>query len=743
MRSRSVHPLIGLAATRGRIHRKVHGDDDFAYVTEIGGRDDYQFNGLVAQALLSGWSGDDRLKAYAIGRSDDYGRRRRRNRPDYWLLINGFPSDAEVAALVAQELSQQYPHCVHEPAELTALARNFKGDATVVSAMEAWASKQDRDDVYAFAGVAHVAPTPLLKSLLLKSLEKPEALSFWAASALVDLWGAHDPEVVAALSKASAFPVGERQNLAHVLPLVMDDKEECRELLLEIVDAGDNVRADFALQGLGQLGIDASDVAAADRVFARGYDGERFVLENEVSAVLKHFSGDPRAVALAERQLRRDGGPVGTVAEVFASDADMRRKVLAAVAPLDVDMRSSALRQLSRRGVQDRTCQSLITAARFEEDRQIAVEASMVLARINKQLDRANDEYLDEICRELNAVGPRLDARRQAAFAISVIIGRLDLLHHANPSFGVGRLGRLIHNDVLRLVATEWPALAAHFGSDDEALAAFKINPRDIFDIFTSYVEGAPEFRTLALRIVEESFQSGAPAAALRFVERVRPATGYLRELCIKSLGYGGLTNWGSYSAALTAGEILGRNFAGDQQTETELLARIGASPQSPGLIAAICEGWPNTSPFEALRSQLGESPQLPIPLAYKIASIASSADTLTDKLAWAATELVGDLWEANPYWVPNVIRRIQSDDETYAAMQRSLVEQPSPGVKASFPRLLGRARGVSDELRAWCVSECERAKTDLVGEVGLDLVAGHARLVTLSLYDLLAGREG
>jgi hypothetical protein len=128
--------------------------------------------------------------------------------------------------------------------------------------------------------------------------------------------------------------------------------------------------------------------------------------------------------------------------------------------------------------------------------------------------------------------------------------------------------------------------------------------------------------------------------------------------------------------------------------------------------------------------------------LHYKVASIASSADTLTDALVWAASELVGDFWEANPYWIPNIIRRIQNDDVTYRAMLKRLAEHPSPGVKASFPRLLGRARGVSDELRAWCISECERAKTELVGEVGLDLVAGQPRLVALSLFDLLAARE-
>ena len=139
----------------------------------------------------------------------------------------------------------------------------------------------------------------------------------------------------------------------------------------------------------------------------------------------------------------------------------------------------------------------------------------------------------------------------------------------------------------------------------------------------------------------------------------------------------------------------------------------------------------------------MGHTPRLPIALDYKVASVVSSSKTLADMLAWGASELVGDLWEANPFWIPNIIRRIQNDDVTYGVMLKRLAEQPSPGVKASFPRLLARARGMSDELRAWCISECERAKSDLVGEVGLDLVAGQLRLIALSLFDLLGGPEG
>ena len=354
--------------------------------------------------------------------------------------------------------------------------------------MEAWVSKHERNDAYTFAGISLVASTPLLKSRLLECLDNPKGLAFWAASALIDVWGADDPEVRAALSIGSTLPVDERQYFAHVLPFVMHDKQECRELLLEIVDAGDKIRADFALRGLGALGIDACDTGAADRVFARGYDDERFVLENEVSEVLKHFSGDPRCFLLAKNQLKRDFGPVGIVADVFSNDATMRRMVLAVLAPLDVDTRLSVLGQLSRRGVQDPTCRALVMAARFDAADRIRIAASMSLARINKQLGQLSDSYLSEIRVELHAIGPRLDARRQGAFAASVIIGRLDLLDSTDTSFRFGHISRRSHGEVLRLVATEWPVLAAHFGGDEQALAALEIDPTDLFDIDPNYI---------------------------------------------------------------------------------------------------------------------------------------------------------------------------------------------------------------------------------------------------------------
>jgi hypothetical protein len=163
---------------------------------------------------------------------------------------------------------------------------------------------------------------------------------------------------------------------------------------------------------------------------------------------------------------------VGAIAHVFRDNADMRREVLSVAAPLDLDLRAAILQHLSRRVAYDPYGRSAIEAARFEEAGDITVGASITLARVNKQTNNPPEQYLDQLKRELNAIGPRMDARRQGAFASLLILERLDFLKDADRVFGPGGIGSHQHHEVLRLVATEWRALAAHCGGDNETLAA-------------------------------------------------------------------------------------------------------------------------------------------------------------------------------------------------------------------------------------------------------------------------------
>jgi len=732
--------LVAIAAVRGRVALRKHTPDDFELLTRLGEHDDFVESGLIDEAMILGWAGDERLRAYALektpGESQSAGRH---PRPDFGLLINGFPGDRDVAALVALDLSNQYPECLFEKEDMRSLAVHFKNNPAIVPALEAWVTKHRPDDAYTLSHAARVAPTPTLKSSLLRCIEG-DHLAFWAASALIDLWGAADPEVQSALLTASTKPVEQRQNVAHILPLVMTDKAECRRLLLEVVAAEGRIRADFALQGLRNLGIDASDREATDCVLARGYDDERFVVENEARDVILAFRGDPRVIALAKRQLQRESGVIGTVASVYADNAEMRRLVLAVAAPLELQMRLSILEFLSTRAARDVTDSALISAARRDEAGEIMIAASIKLAQSNREADQVSATYLAETQRELDAIGPRMDARRQGAMAALAAVKRLDLLPAPDRFAGIHGIGIHKHREILRFVATEWASIVEEIGGEDAALAALGVDRSDFFNVFSNDLDLSAAIAAFALGLIENS-PDGAPSSAIRLAESTRSGSGFLRELCLRSLNYKGRGNWDSFSTGLTAGEVLGRNFASEQGLEDQLISNVDANPRDPGSIVALCQGWPSSERFRAMRSRFRGN-QLPIPVSFRLTTVFSPPDRFVEALTWAADNLQGDLWESLRHWVPATIRRLKTDNEAYGRMREIIFEQPSPGVKASFSRMMARARTLDDDLRNWCRAECVKEKGVFVGEVGMDLIEGQQRLVAQSLFDLLSSRD-
>lgn len=315
----------------------------------------------------------------------------------------------------------------------------------------------------------------------------------------------------------------------------MADKSECRRLLLEIVASGDRIRADFALEGIRLLGIDAADREATDCVLARGYGGERFVVQNEVREVILTFNRDERVVDLAKRELQRESGAIGTVAEVFSDNAAIRRLVLDAAATLDLNMRVGILEPLSMRAAYDAVSRALISGAQHEEAGEIVIGASIKAAQTNRETDQIGPEYLDEVERELSAIGPRMDARRQGAMAALAAIKRLDMMPKPDSLSGIHGVGIHKHRAMLRFVASEWGSIAEGLGGEEAALAALGVERKSFFDVFGNDVNSSKAMRAFAFSLVEGS-TNGAPAAAIRLAERVRPSSGFLRELCLRSL---------------------------------------------------------------------------------------------------------------------------------------------------------------------------------------------------------------
>jgi hypothetical protein len=170
-------------------------------------------------------------------------------------------------------------------------------------------------------------------------------------------------------------------------------------------------------------------------------------------------------------------------------------------------------------------------------------------------------------------------------------------------------------------------------------------------------------------------------------------------------------------------------------------MENLNTDPRDPGSIVALCEGWSDSTRFRAMRPRFDHN-QLRVPVWFRLAAVFSQPDRFVAALTWAADSLQGELWESVTHWVPSVIRRLRTDDAAYRQMRNTLFAQPSPGVKASFPRILAGARTLDEELRGWCRAECAKEEGVFVGEVGMDLIAGQRRLVPQSLFDLLNSQD-
>jgi len=255
-----------------------------------------------------------------------------------------------------------------------------------------------------------------------------------------------------------------------------------------------------------------------------------------------------------------------------------------------------------------------------------------------------------------------------------VAVKRLDLLPAPDRLSGMDGIGMHKHREMLRFVATEWAGIVASLG-EDAALAALNVSRDDFFDAFGNDLSTSEAIGALALRLIE-SVPSHVSSAAIRFAERARPGSGFLRDLCLQGLNYNGRTNWDTYSTALTAGEVLGRNFSGEQALEDQLLATIDANTHDPGAIMALCEGWPRSDRFLAMRSRFRTNEQ-GVAAPMRLATMFSTPERFVVALGWAAEHLQGDLWESPAHWIPAVVRRLKRTTKRMAECEPSFSTNP------------------------------------------------------------------
>jgi hypothetical protein len=155
------------------------------------------------------------------------------------------------------------------------------------------------------------------------------------------------------------------------------------------------------------------------------------------------------------------------------------------------------------------------------------------------------------------------------------------------------------------------------------------------------------------------------------------------------------------YGAAQAAARALAKRYAGLPEMAERLCSLIAEPPSisaAAAALEALWRGWLHHPKTERVLNAARKSESFLIAITGVRGIIALGTRTGLRRRA---------------------LCRGKRGPRSYSLMRQALFDQPSPGMKASFPRLLVRARGITEELRVWCRSETDGTKTYIVGDGG------------------------
>jgi hypothetical protein len=758
---------LKLVGIKGRIEFGSHTDSDLEKLLQFGDRDSrihYGTKHLISDLILKGWPKNEYVKKICL-KDMDYGSGRNRRTLEaeirYFILLKGYPMDEEVAQFCIHQLEfEKYPFLTldrHNAFRL--LAINFPNHQGIIDALDKWLQKQDVGVMgMDMAGAAMVGKTQTFKDKLLKDVGK-EPWPHWAASSLLEGWGADDKEVSDAFTNIINSGARKTSSVAQFLPRVIKDKNKCRKLLLETLKDPECARQDFVLDGLLELGVSKDDtdvvdislsILESDAIHSLHLDGFK-------ADLIKNYSFDPRIKILALKTLEERDEPYWAVAEAFGNDPEIREKVLKITTPLPASLRQIIATYLSDSEVDENFALSILSLYDHEKDDEVKVQAS--IGYYNRLKDSGVDttDAIATLSEVIVCGGPDHDERRMAAFCGLAILGRLDVMDSAKEKWGSP--GSKAHINSIRGVTANVPQIQFILKNWVELKAFFKDEfwSRLFQHSSTSYTWNhlarfADEYEQPKKELTEfiESRQKHvAEAEILYYLSRTQPGSTLLLDYCLYTIGLKerdpGIPPPRSHDEYITqrdtlaAAEILGEQFGDNTKIPKEIYTDQNKF-QMDELILALSEGWPSSHELdlcfeELIKTRRGywESTAIRF-FAIRAKLIKMYRELLRLVRSWGSVPK----YRMHESVIRPLVRRLQKDDRLVWTLIKHLSVLGTPSEKISISKLIYRAKGLTPDLKKWAELEIEKQFSGQGTDTGFDITTGEIDSVPFALYEIL-----
>jgi hypothetical protein len=755
---------VRLAGLGIRIARGVHNDSDLQFLLELSRRRSelrvkYHWSGEIPNALIKGWSRSEILKREcleAVRNSFVFRENALSESIALSVLLRGFPGDRDVAKLCADEISgahrpaRQFPFIGMNDrrSAWSLLAENFRDDPGITNAIDAWVEvKDNKADTMELALASQVGRTDRCKQVLIETLTQA-SFPHWSAWGLLAGWGMKDSEVSSALLSMATGPARIASGIGHLIPQIIGDQSAARARLLEVLRDPACVRHDFVISGLGAL----SEKGDEDEIVSVCFDALRKA-EGIHKEAVQHdlillFSNGKGIRALARDLLRSRNPPLSAV--TFKDDDEIRAHIAELVSRLPVNLRTRILTKLASAPSDDALAQSILGDYDVEEDDESKTLASIAYHG-NVRRNSGASSSIEKLLEGVSAYGPDYEERRRAAFAGLLVLERLDAMRNLQERIGGPGpvsidLGRWNEPNLplVRLVAEKWPYVKSVF--EDALPSRISRFHHDCWSALSRVASEFPDIQPELLSILDNDPKLAIHPSCLSFVAHVKPASQLLLDRCFSAM----TTVPGDFQRApFVAAQILAENFAGDPNVHSMLLEKLPVRRNGalllvqPQLAVALCLGWPDSELIDELYRAEDETRgtirdhQAFFEVRLSRYPVEELAKRLRSHLAAAAVQ-------ANNYVSRSlsnaVITRVRKDKKAEEALLDTLSDKLDPTDKASIPRILGAARGLSPELSEYCLREIKEQLSRESPELGFDVLAAEVRGAYISLLDALDG---
>lgn len=764
--SQSTHATLRLAAIAAKIRRREQTAADKTFLVSLA-RDrmqlDYHWREDLVAALLDGWPGDEEIRDVCL---EAWTRRHGpRNAVDTDIsapiLMRGYSCDAKVTAALANLFAHDdHPHIYLGHFNYWEDMKSFRGNTDLAGALESWLERRGglpRDDALA----ALVAGTEKAKQWLLATLEHAKYGAhhrYWVAWALLEGWGMADPDVARQLSALATAGGDQCGSIAELLPAVILDPHDCRSLFFKLLEDTGERHLGSIVRGVARLGVKHDDKELLDALLARDFEMAGMFRNTVVSNIIQLFKDDGRVRQIALAEIRRRDGAVAAVALAYAGDAELRNAIAEVACPLPAELRQVIVDRLRPLAREDGFSRAVL--AQYDDDCDAVVKTAGATAYYGCLIARGEETapLLSRLADDARAIGPDMDARRQAALAGLLALKGVGLLKDLRDHGDRDPVRMHAFSDVLatnfplrRFLVENWDILVATFG-------------KDLWDRLEMFSGGRPQFEKLApyagenalfFQAMLEYIGTAPPEDCLGpeiilAVSRMSPRSVVTRQLCLQVLRYcsehpmrvfGRVhTPLDEARAEIAAAEVIASQFAGDSTTHDEIAALVTDKIIPSGPVIALCDGWPASKLLDALFERLSRNHQdLLLPAQLQMICLKSNPEVVLQNLDRLINNVHDTYWAFWPSTLRPIINRAKQDEAVLGEMRGWLDSDPTCHVKASIPRILSAASGLGDQLRRWCEVEVERLyNSPGIPDSGFDVHTGRIRPIVHTLLEIL-----